>query len=267
MLTLQTNLSKRAARSQAQQLAKARADWLRQKDRAELASLRQQVKDARKRRLEAMRQTVKMCRRERVRVREQVRALRQSVRDRINAEVAELRSRARNRCQGRKARINQAGGNVVSRSAAQLREERALQAQMRRLAADAHKKRARLSSAKERRQEDDDSVRSNLPPELVAVFDRVKKQIKGGPRTTRTEAFLEWAAENPGDVLEYQQHDADREVRRLVAEHQRVAGRLKKAHYRPPDSEVEQLRRMGLDASSTAARQRMTGTMAEWVPF
>jgi hypothetical protein len=115
-------------------------------------------------------------------------------------------------------------------------EERKLQAQLKRLATQARMNKAKhATTSKERSQESDDYVRGNLPPELQPVFDRVKKKIKGGPRTTRTEAFLEWAAENPGDVLQHQEHDADREVARLVAEHQAVAGRLRKGRtaYKP----------------------------------
>ena len=42
----------------------------------------------------------------------------------------------------------------------------------------------------ERQAESDDEVRSNIPPELVALFERVKRGIKASPRMSRTESFL-----------------------------------------------------------------------------
>jgi hypothetical protein len=70
----------------------------------------------------------------------------------------------------------------------------------------------------EREAESDCAVRANLPPELVTVFNKVKRHIKGTPRKSRTEAFLEWAEENPGEVYAAQQREADRELAKLIAE-------------------------------------------------
>jgi hypothetical protein len=46
--------------------------------------------------------------------------------------------------------------------------------------------------------------------------------VKGSPRRTRTEAFLEWVEENPGEVYAMQSEQADRDLARLVAEHERA---------------------------------------------
>ena len=59
----------------------------------------------------------------------------------------------------------------------------------------------RRASASERRSESDDEVRINVPPELVALFERVKRGIKGSPRETRTEEFLRYAESHAGEVL------------------------------------------------------------------
>lgn len=222
-------------------LARMRVDMLRQQDRVKLIELRQAIKDARSRRTAAMRSTVSSCRRWRKEAAERVKRLRLEELAKLRAESAQLRQAARNQCQARKARIGAAGGRLIVQRNATLREERELQAQLKRLAQHA---RARVgkhaTKAKERRSESDDYVRGNLPPELQPVWDRVKRTIKDGPRTTRTEAFLEWAAENPGDVLEHQEHVTDREVARLVAEHEAVSGRLRKgkAAYRELDEAV-----------------------------
>ena len=78
------------------------------------------------------------------------------------------------------------------------------------------------SSSKERRQESDDEVTSNLPASLVGVFTKIRRQVKGGPRTTRTEAFLQWVEENPGEVYAMRGEQAERDLARLIAEHDRA---------------------------------------------
>ncbi|HLO20161.1 MAG TPA: hypothetical protein VK192_06675, partial [Sphingomicrobium sp.] len=84
-------------------------------------------------------------------------------------------------------------------------------------------------TAAERRQESDDEVRSNLSEDMVPVFDKVARYIKPGPRRTRTEAFLEWAEENPDAVLEAQQLAADKYLNELLAEEARHARSLRRS--------------------------------------
>jgi len=84
------------------------------------------------------------------------------------------------------------------------------------------------STAKERQQESDDAVRGNLAPEMLRVFDSVKRHIKGGPRKSRTEEFLEWAEENPGEVYTLQARAADRELAALLAEEARANKELRR---------------------------------------
>ncbi len=228
-------------------LARAREAMLRQQDRVKVIQLAQRLKAARARRDAALKTTKQSCQRWRQEARERVALLRAAELAKLAQEVKELRQKARNQCQARKHRIRSAGGRTVAQRKALLLAEQRLQAQLKRLAQHARLRVAKHApSSKERRQESDDYVRGNLPAELQPVFDRVRRQIKGGPRTTRTEAFLEWASENPGDVLQHQQHVTDREVAELVRQHQEVAGRLRKGKtgYRKlvanldPDAEV-----------------------------
>ena len=72
----------------------------------------------------------------------------------------------------------------------------------------------------EAREEDDHAVEANLPPSLVPVFRKVKSRIKGGPRKSRTEAFLEWAEEHPDEAIEVQQAAADKDVEAWVREYE-----------------------------------------------
>ena len=63
----------------------------------------------------------------------------------------------------------------------------------------AEEERIKINPAEARR-ESDDKVRGNIPPELVPVFEKVKRQIKGSARISRTEAFLQYVEESPDDV-------------------------------------------------------------------
>lgn len=215
-------------------LRKMRADMLRQQDRVKLEQLTQALKSARARRKAALQATVRSCRGWRQHAAARIKERRREELERLKLEAAELRHAAKSRCQSRRAKIRATGGRVVARKAASLREERELQAQLKRLAKDASMKAARhKASSKERRAESDDYVRGNLPAELVGVFEQVKGKIAGSARRTRTEAFLEWVEEHPEDVLRHQEHAADREVAALVAEHHATAARLRKGkrHY------------------------------------
>lgn len=70
----------------------------------------------------------------------------------------------------------------------------------------------RKRTALEARLESDDEVRQNIGAALVCVFDAIKRHIKHDVRRSRTEAFLQWCEENPGEVIGYQQAHADRGV-------------------------------------------------------
>jgi hypothetical protein len=91
-----------------------------------------------------------------------------------------------------------------------LREERVFQRQIQL----AVKKPPERSTARERSQEDDNAVRNNLPAEIIPVFDKDRRSFKGSPRRRRTEQFLEWAEENPDEVLA----EADRAIKDLLAQ-------------------------------------------------
>jgi len=64
-----------------------------------------------------------------------------------------------------------------------------------------------------------------LSPDLASVFSKVRKHIKGSERRSRTEAFLEWAEENPDEIYAMQEQRAAREIERLVKEYQRETRR------------------------------------------
>jgi hypothetical protein len=194
------------------------AEDLREKDRAALGLLRAQIKHARVERKGMLRVARQSCHTARAALKE-----RQAVQ---RAEFVQgqrfERVLERTACSTGKESAKAKGLELELGARRTLKEERALQRQVRR-AGKAPTLRAR-SSARERAQEDDDAVRSNLPPELVPVFDKVSRKIKGSPKRTRTEAFLDWAEENPDEILAVQQSVADKALREMLKQ-QRELGR------------------------------------------
>lgn len=143
----------------------------------------------------------------------------------IKSDCALKRRELNESCRTRQTVAKASGNARVSDGRAKLLEERGFESKMR-----AHERPRRLrSTTGERRQESDDEVRSNLEPAMVRVFDAVRKQIKGTPRKSRTEAFMQWAEENPGEVFDLLQHDADRYLAQLLAEEERTRRELRRS--------------------------------------
>jgi hypothetical protein len=207
-------------------LARERALWVRDRAVAEVRRLRVAIAQARARRRAALSRARQQCAVARGKVRQQIKAFRSREFARINAEAARMRNAARAQCQARKHRVRSAGANAIARKLAELAAEERMHRRLRRADSQAQRER---TTYKERRQESDDAVRSNLPRELVPVFDRVKGHIRGSRHRTRTEQFLEWAEEHPEDVIAYQGDDSDREVARLVREHEAAERELARA--------------------------------------
>jgi hypothetical protein len=74
------------------------------------------------------------------------------------------------------------------------------------------------TSAAERRGESDDEVRANIPPELATLFERVRRQIRGSSRKSRTEEFLEYAEAHPGEAVEAIEDATDTLIAELEAQ-------------------------------------------------
>lgn len=99
-------------------------------------------------------------------------------------------------------------------------------------------KKARATAA-ERRAESDDEVRRNIPAELVGLFNKVKRDIRGSARMSRTEAFMKWAEDNPEEVLTAQEWAAERDVARLVKEYEAQERKMRsRKRYARPAEEI-----------------------------
>lgn len=199
---------------------------LKEKDRAKLAKLREDIAEVKKRRRAAMGSVRSKCRRLRQRVREQVKAFREQERARINGQVEKMRAAARAMCETRKETVRSAGRSLESKAKGELQAERLLQSDLR--VADRWGKQKFKACKVQLRSESDDEVRSNIGPELEPVWEKVKRSIRGSDCISRTEAFIQWLEENPGDAIAIQQDAADVELKRLLKEQKAAEREVKK---------------------------------------
>jgi hypothetical protein len=220
-------LSAAEARRQRKQLAKEIAADLREKDRVRLADLRLRIRDVKRLRREALKSARERCRVDRLAWHQRAKDLRRRARQVIRDRIAREKQEARNACRQRKAEIRAAAMSATDRARAELLAERRMQREMASAEHRLHRQEKRTTAA-ERRQESDDEVRANIDPELVPLFDRVRRSIRGSAHQSRTEAFLHYAEENPGEVIDAQEREAIRELTRLQREERDVRRQLKK---------------------------------------
>ena len=159
----------------------------------------------------------------------QLKAARKSRREsieRIRLQCRAARERLRTNCGVRRERARREGEEVIEARQREIREERFLDKLQRSRPKAAREPLGRMRNARrEREAESDDAVRRNLSPELANVFNKVRRHIKGSELRSRTEAFLQWAEENPDEIYAMQEQRAAREIDRLVREYQRETRR------------------------------------------
>ena len=207
----------------------------RRKARAALVQLREQLRAARLTRRNAFAETKSRCRAERLAVRERTQMERLRVLDELRKALHAQRQGARDACGLRKEEAKKATSDAIERAQHELAAERKYQEDLRRIEHGNRENRraTRRSSASERRSESDDEVRASLPPDLVALFEKVKRGLKGSPRETRTEAFLRYAEEHPGEVLAALDDRTERVIRDLERREREVAHHVRKRNYTP----------------------------------
>jgi len=199
---------------------------IRAREKAELARLRLELHGAKERRKRLIREARALCKRGRLTLREKLKAKREA----LKLEAVAARKAERAACRARKAVARSSGARSVAAVKSAISAERRLH-KTQRLQAGERKRR----TAAQAMGESYDAVVRDIPEELAGVWGKVANRIKGGPRRSRAEAFLEWAEENPGEVVALQQADADREIARLVREHQAMA---KKSRMRKTKAEI-----------------------------
>lgn len=96
-----------------------------------------------------------------------------------------------------------------------------------------------LASKRERKGEAADEVAQNIAPELVPLWNKVRRSFKvptrAEGRSTLTEAFEQWAAENPDQVVAAQEEEIARELAERKA---RPKGGVRKARRRAVADEL-----------------------------
>lgn len=199
-------------------LDRFRESELKKRDRARLRELGDMVREIRRARPVRMRRIRELCREGRARAREHVKLLREESRLALAERVRALRAAERGTCETSKAT---ARAELDAELGKALGEKASWGSYVKRTYGRKAKHAGGITAARARReraQESDDEVRRNLPHELVPVFERVKGQIKAGPRRSRTEAFLEWVHDNQDDAHAIIFANADRELARYIAE-------------------------------------------------
>lgn len=204
--------------------AKELSRELRSKDRDRLKRLKvalREARDARRRRVADLRA---LCKAEKVRLREKVQQLKQELRE----ARAALRGR-RSSCSTEIVAARVEGVQTVGQARAAYEGERAEQKRTRSI-----ERAWKKTTAAERRGESDDEVRGNLPPELVPVFERMKRGIRPTDRASRTEVFLDWVHRNSATVERLLNEEHERSMRALEAEERALRREAKKAaRYNP----------------------------------
>lgn len=168
-----------------------------------------------------LRKVTKGCKATRTRVQRDAAAFRKAEREKVNREIQRMRDKAQTACERRRARVRKS-----AKTAAELaRAERDERIRLARELSGIERKRLRKlaaaetrAAAREKRRESDDEVASNLDRELIPIWRRVKRQIKGSPRKSRTEAFLQYLEENQSEVWAMREQRAAAELDDLAAE-------------------------------------------------
>lgn len=202
--------------------------WFKERDRDAVARLAAALQAAEVSRRAAFAQVVTSCQTERERLRERAKSMRQEARDAVNRAIEAEREAARTSCATAKARVKESGATAREQARAALAEEKKLQREIARLEARASSKgRTRRTSA-EARSESDGAVEQEIPAELVPLWRKVKRQIKGSPRESRAEAFMRYVEEHPNEHPSVE--TTEREFRRLQEEYAGAVRQARRGH-------------------------------------
>ncbi len=212
----------------------------RRKAREKLAELRLQIRSARTQRRDAIKNAKERCRSERLAARERARALRIRGLAELREAARLERQAARDVCVLSKSEARKK--DDIERRRGELAAEAKYQADIRRIERSNKSRRREHPHVTyiERHAEDDDTVRANISPDLVPLFERVKRGIKATPRASRTEIFLKYAEEHPDEVLDVIEDKTDALIRDLEARYRevsRVERPSRRATIRSPYSE------------------------------
>jgi hypothetical protein len=221
-------------RRQRRQLMKKIEREHRRSARAHLLALHEAIRDARAAHKQSLRHAKESCRTARLDARRRASELRARLLLELRVAVSAERQAARASCSSLRGDARGAK-DKAARARLELEAERRFRREMRQIERSnrARRKEIVTASRRERQKESDDEVRGNIPPELVALFDRVRQKIRSTDRMTRTEALLHYAEEHPNEILlsyEDKTEETIRELERAAAkaEHEMMRRRSRK---------------------------------------
>ena len=219
-------MTRSLAQRQLAQTRKENERDLRRRARERLRSLRQALREAKQRRRARLKQVTLSCRAARQAITRRAKA----ARERLRRSVERTRARARDVCSASRGEANREALAAISGRLAELEAERVEQHRLRVWAKPASRSTAApRSRAREQLLESDEEVEANLDdPGLRVVWRAVKSRIKPGKHRSRTEAFVEWAAEHSADVYAIQEADAIRHLEQLEQQERQLARALRK---------------------------------------
>jgi hypothetical protein len=209
----------------------------RRKARAKVREFRELLRAARLKRKNALTEATARCRTERLAVRDRTRAERIRAMEELRRALHAERQTAREACAVRREEAKSTTSTAIQRAREELDAERKYQDDLKRIERGNREQRfgAKRATSRERRSESDDEVRSNLPPELVALFDRVKAGIKASARESRTESFLRYAEEHPDEVLVALDDKTEAVIRDLERREREAARHARRRRYTPTE--------------------------------
>jgi hypothetical protein len=212
-MTMAARSQKQATADHGRALKKYRDQDYVRRERAKVTTLGTKLRALHARQDEALKETAAHCRAERHALAEKRQAALVALREALRAE----RAAARRACASRKDQARARLTDDIDRARAELEAERKYQADLRRIERGHRATRlgAPGASRAERQSESDDEVRVNIPPELLPLFEKVRRAIKGSARESRTEAFMRYAEEHPREVLAILDDQADALVREM----------------------------------------------------
>jgi hypothetical protein len=191
----------------------------RAKAKAELTELRAQLKAAFAAKKGKAGEALRACRAGRKAQKARAKARRAELLAKLAAETLQEKHAALLACESGIASARSLATHHAS-ARAKLEAERRFRAEMRRIEAQNRERKRELTPkrvARDLQTESDDEVRQNIPPELVPLFERVKRSIKGTGYHSRSEAFLHYAEENPSEVFAGIEDETDRLIREIEA--------------------------------------------------
>lgn len=228
MISASGGVSTAVAKKNRKKLEREIARDLRAKDRDKLAELHTAIARARSRRRSKMRQVVESCVAQRVAVRAHAKIAREQAREALR-EARRLETQAaRTSCNVAKGKLRAAAAEEERNAKRAMSDELSLQREVRRADSRIKTKEHGRSTRKERAQESDDAVRHNIPADLVPLWNRIRSTIRGNERQSRTEAFLRYVEENPGEAIETQEELSSKYLRDLLKQERALVRKVRR---------------------------------------